>query len=97
MIKKKNKVLFLARWYPNRYDPMLGLFIQKHAEAASTCCDVGVVYVTKLENEKAVATYSIDNELINGVQTVRIYYSPSKIKLINIFRYFKANFIGNIF
>ena len=98
---KKNKVLHLARWYPNRYDPMPGLFIQRHAEAANSCCDVGVVYTHQVEEaQPGNSTYDIDFDVISGVPTAKVYYLSSKFKvfsfnkLINVFRFFRANYIG---
>ena len=38
-------VLFLSKWYPNKYDAMAGLFVRKHAQAAARVCDVTVMYV----------------------------------------------------
>ena len=46
------KILFMSHWYPNRYDKMFGLFVQKHAEAVSIYCDVAVLYVHADENIK---------------------------------------------
>ena len=95
------KVLYLARWYPNRYDPMPGLFIQRHAEAASSCCNVGVVYTHQINlSDSQDSKYSIDYEVINSVPTAKIYYKPGNVKilplnkLINIIRFYKANSIG---
>ncbi len=100
-LSKKNKVLHLARWYPNRYDPMPGLFIQRHVEAASNCCDVGVVYTHQVEEEqKANSTYNIVFDIISGVPTAKIYYCSSNLgftplkKIINILRFYKANYLG---
>lgn len=93
------KILYLTRWYPNRYDPMPGLFIQKHAEAASRFCKIGVVYTHVVENEK-IKGFESELSLINGVPTVKIYYTNPKINfpaispLIKAFRFFKANAIG---
>lgn len=39
------KVLFLTPWYPNRTDAMFGLFVRKHAEAASRFVQVQVAYI----------------------------------------------------
>ena len=104
MIAKENgklKVLYLARWYPNRYDPMPGLFIQRHAEAANICCDVGVVYTHQIDDRLPDnKVYDIDFSFVNGVPTAKVYYSSSGIKLfpfnklINITRFFKANIKG---
>lgn len=39
------KILFLPRWYPSKKDPMLGLFIKRHAEVASNFADVIVLAI----------------------------------------------------
>ena len=39
------KVLFLSAWYPSRIDPMLGLFVERHARAVARKCNVAVLYV----------------------------------------------------
>jgi glycosyltransferase involved in cell wall biosynthesis len=69
---KKLRVLFLPKWYPNRYDPMPGLFIQRQAEAITPFCDVAVIYVhpdphcpNNLEVE-----FSEEKE----VRVLRVYY-----------------------
>ncbi len=93
------KVLYLARWYPNRYDPMPGLFIQRHAEAANKLCKIGVVYTHVVESEK-IEGFETDLSLINSVVTAKVYYSNSKINfpiispLMKAFRFFRANVIG---
>jgi glycosyltransferase involved in cell wall biosynthesis len=98
-MEKKPKILFLARWYPNRYDPMPGLFIQRHAEAVSRFCKVGVVYTHVVENEK-INGYVIDFEIVNSVLTARVYYNNTKSNipvlspLIKAYRFLKANRIG---
>lgn len=97
---QKIKVLHLSRWYPNRYDPMPGLFIQRHAEAVSKYCDVGVVYVHAVEYAGQTQRYELQLEQINGVPTALVYYkNPCKNffligKLIKVYRFYKANKIG---
>ena len=44
MNKERKHIIFLARWYPHRYDPMFGLFVQRHAEAAALFNDITVIY-----------------------------------------------------
>jgi len=39
------KVLFISAWYPNRYDELYGVFVQRHAEAVSLHAQVEVLYV----------------------------------------------------
>lgn len=81
------KVVFLARWYPHKYDPMFGLFVQRHAEAAALYDDVTVVYVHPDEN--AINNYDFDLSKENGVNTIRIYYRK-KGRLSSAWRFFKA-------
>lgn len=93
------KILYLSRWYPNRYDPMPGLFIQRHAEAASRYSKIGVVYTHVVEDEK-VNGFETELSLINKVPTAKVYYNNPKFNiplithLIKAFRFFKANAIG---
>ncbi|HJN05479.1 MAG TPA: glycosyltransferase [Bacteroidales bacterium] len=100
-INERLKVLYLTRWYPNRWDPMPGLFIQRHAESANNCCDVGVVYAHQTDERLCEQQiYVIDYNEENQVPTAKIYYLSSKIKLfhfnklVNIYRFFRANMIG---
>jgi len=43
MSGKKLHILFVASWYPNRNQPVLGNFIQRHAQAVAMQHDVSVV------------------------------------------------------
>ncbi|PLX11308.1 MAG: hypothetical protein C0598_08465 [Marinilabiliales bacterium] len=98
-IKNKLNVLYLSRWYPNRYDPMPGLFIQRHAEAAALNCNIGVVYVHPSE-EKTTQKFEVIEDDINGVPTVMVYYKavksnfPIVTPFCKITRFYRANFIG---
>ena len=44
MNEERKHIVFLARWYPHRYDPMFGLFVQRHAEAVALFNDITVIY-----------------------------------------------------
>lgn len=81
----RKHIVFLARWYPHRYDPMFGLFVQRHAEAAAFYNDISVVYVHP-DNQNGIV-----DETINNVRTIRVYFKQSKSKIINLLRFFKAN------
>jgi len=95
----KLNVLYLSRWYPNRYDPMPGLFIQRHAEAANLHNNIAVVYVHAVD-DNLDKKFEIIKEIINDVLTVKVYYKSvkSQIPLLNqickIIRFYRANFIG---
>lgn len=81
------KVVFLARWYPHKYDPMFGLFVQRHAEAAALYNDITVVYVHP--DEHASNLYDIERSKENGVDTIRIYYKKEG-KVSSACRYLTA-------
>ena len=81
------KVVFLARWYPHKYDPMFGLFVQRHAEAAALNDDITVVYVHPDEN--ANRKYDIERIQENGVDTIRIYYKKVG-RLNSAWRYYRS-------
>lgn len=94
------KVLFLARWYPNRYDPMFGLFIQRHAESLKGLCELGVLYVHAANDLPAGSTYELELLKGDGIRTVKVYYKAVTSKniltrqLLKAFRFYKANILG---
>ncbi|MBQ8222245.1 MAG: glycosyltransferase [Bacteroidales bacterium] len=109
MNKDRKHIVFLARWYPHRYDPMFGLFVQRHAEAAAIYNDVTVIYcqqatdneqqTSSTENQSTVGTYRIRPfEIVrtseNNVDTIRIYYKKPKNKILSLLRFYRANMIG---
>ncbi len=93
-------ILNLARWYPNRYDPMPGLFVQRHAEAVARFAEVALVYAHGVEAENSIPLYEIDYEENADVRTVRVYYRlpgwhiPLISSAIGLWRFFRANSKG---
>ena len=77
----------MARWYPHKYDPMFGLFVQRHAEAAALFNEVTVVYVHP--DEHASKQYDIEHTQEHGVDTIRIYYKKVG-RLRSAWRYYRA-------
>ncbi|MFM2135584.1 MAG: hypothetical protein RL021_984 [Bacteroidota bacterium] len=67
----------LPRWYPNRTDPQLGVFIQKHARAIASMNRVRVFFAI---NDPNMSTPSIEAELseIDGVKEYRYYFADAK-------------------
>lgn len=65
------KVLFISQWYPNCYDPMAGLFVQKHAEAVSLFADVALIYV---HPDEKLSKLEIQVTSENGFKEIRVYY-----------------------
>lgn len=106
MNKERKHIVFLARWYPHRYDPMFGLFVQRHAEAAALFNDITAVYCQQTSRDvsttpiinKQVVDASNNNskfEIVrtneNNVDTIRVYYEKPKNKILSLLRFYRAN------
>ncbi len=105
MNKERKHIVFLARWYPHRYDPMFGLFVQRHAEAASLFNDITVIYCNEqreVSNEPDVhsskptaqSKFEIIRTLENNVDTIRVYYKKPKNKILSLLRFYRANMMA---
>ena len=90
-INSRLHILYLPRWYPHRYDPMMGLFIERHGKSVSAHVDVSVLYV-HADDELQGKAYEIAHSE-DGLFTIRIYFKKSTLKpaflanLINLFRF----------
>ena len=102
MNKERKHIVFLARWYPHRYDPMFGLFVQRHAEAAALFNDITVIYCNEqraMSNEPnahsskptAQSKFEIERTKENNVDTIRVYYNKPKNKILSLIRFYRAN------
>ena len=80
-------VFFFTRWYPDKYDPSYGLFIQRHAEAVSKFCNISILYIRSDENLSK--PYEIEYFQSNNIHVVRLYYKKySFLRFINLILYF---------
>lgn len=88
-------ILFLTKWYPNKNDVQLGVFVRKHAMAVSEYCNISVLYVWGDYNLNGPPVFE-ENEHGNFSETI-IFYQRNKglFKLfINLYLYIKHVFIG---
>lgn len=91
-------ILYLARWYPNRFDPMPGLFIERHARAAAAFCQVSVLYVhpdPDLKGRLFETEWTEDEEIVQ----LKLYYRPFKgfslvAPSMNLLRYYRMHYKG---
>ncbi|MDD2754802.1 MAG: glycosyltransferase, partial [Methanothrix sp.] len=70
--QRRLRVLFLASWYPNKEHSVSGIFVKRHALAASQYCDVAVLHVHLGSIDR-----SIDVAEDNGIIEVRVYQKMS--------------------
>ena len=101
MNKERKHIIFLARWYPHRYDPMFGLFVQRHAEAAALFNDITVIYCHACERQqdnKTTRQQAMKFEIVrtneNNVDTIRVYYKKPKNKIQSLLRFYRANMMA---
>lgn len=89
-------VLYLPKWYPHKYDPMPGLFIERHGISALPHCDISVLYVHADEHQKD-SGYLFDYSEDDTLNTIRIYYKRAQTGfkpldvLINSCRFIRAH------
>ena len=97
MKELRHRILFLASWYPNRTNGVLGVFIRRKAEAVSQHCDVAVLFVT-MDESLISNNYEFESGYEQGIFTVRVYFKPVSSGIIkkiyyNI-RYLRGHFLG---
>lgn len=77
MPEPRPHILFLTRWYPNRFDPMPGLFIRRHATAVAAMADVTVLYVHPSDC-KTVKSSEVEHTTSGNFEEYIIYYPVLK-------------------
>ncbi len=97
MKELRYRILFLASWYPNRTNSVLGVFVRRKAEAVSKNCEIAVLFVTMDESIKG-ENYEFESGYEKGVYTLRVYFKPVSSGLIKkIFyniRFWKGHYLG---
>ena len=78
MSHKGKKVLFLCSWYPNRKNPTLGNFVQKHAEAVSLLNEVVVLAIIADDTNSSLEI--VENKR-GTLMEILIYYQKKKTSL----------------
>ncbi len=99
MDNKKRNILFISAWYPDRINPNLGNFVEKHAKAIAEHCNVNVLHIAfdaNLINKK----HDLIIEKENNINIIRVYVKKDFFRVIpftniqKIFLYLKTYIIG---
>ena len=97
MSNQGKTALFLCSWYPNRRNPTLGNFVQKHAEAASLLNEVVVLAIVA---DETIHSIEIIENRRGEMNEVLVYFPKKKAgflsfsKLRSFLSYKKAFDIG---
>lgn len=97
--QNKIKVLFWPGWwYPDRHNPLNGIFIRRHAEAVAPLVDLAVLYVAA---DAGLRRQPYDMEISHDQigLTIRVYFRPFPVpfrplRILNVWRYFAAARLG---
>ncbi|NOR87319.1 MAG: glycosyltransferase [Bacteroidales bacterium] len=92
MSKEKKHILFLPRWYPNKYDSMWGLFVKKHAEAASLKNRISVLFLEALD--EGICKTEIIEQNNDQLYTLYIYYPKPTNSLLYFFKFVQLFIFG---
>lgn len=82
------KILFISSWFPNKIEPTNGNFVQRHAEAVSILHDVEVLHA--IGDSSQVQKYIFEDNMINGLRTLTVYYKSTPNPALNFARRMKA-------
>jgi glycosyltransferase involved in cell wall biosynthesis len=74
------KVVWLCSWYPNRFQPFLGDFIERHAIAASQYADISALHVTRTYDTTIEESCHSEKKVYNDHLRAEIIYCNVRAK-----------------
>ncbi|PDH48413.1 MAG: hypothetical protein CND86_02525 [Bacteroidetes bacterium MED-G21] len=84
----KKKVLHLAKWYPNKEEPLLGIFIQKHIQSVQESFDNKVISIYQTETINTNIHCEID--YLNSTKEVVFYHKKGLLnKMMVLYKVWK--------
>lgn len=87
----KRNILIIAGWYPSKRNPIAGVFIKEHAKATLLHNDVVVLYSEGI-GYAGRRLYEIDDNVEDGLRTLRLRYRRSPIPRTSYFVYLWSMF-----
>ncbi|MFL2564112.1 MAG: glycosyltransferase [Flavobacteriales bacterium] len=78
----KKKVLHLAKWYPNKAEPLLGIFIQKHIKSLQQSFDNKVISVYQTNTFKSNIHRIVNH--CNNTEEVVYYHKKGLLNKIRV-------------
>ncbi|MDB5272396.1 MAG: glycosyltransferase family 4 protein [Chitinophagaceae bacterium] len=96
MTGKKTIVFHIPKWYPNRYDSLLGVFVKRHILSTLHATIPVVIYV--MASQSSDQWYELEESTEEGILTYRCYYKKNITgidavdKLIKLLLYFGLTF-----
>jgi glycosyltransferase involved in cell wall biosynthesis len=88
---RRLKILHIAGWYPSKRNPVAGIFVREHVKATALYNDVVVLYSEGVDREIR-GLYQIEDNIEDGIRTLRLRYRKSPIPKTTYFIYLWAMF-----
>jgi len=92
MLEPKIRVLFISSWFPDKENPTLGNFVEKHVNAVSIYCYAMVIHVAFtdfLQKER----FEFECKEDNNIPILRIYISRKGTEIPLLGRFLKFLFL----
>lgn len=86
------KILFISSWLPNKLESTNGNFVKRHAESVALLHEVEILHAIGDPSQKE--KFIFDDQHINGIRTLVVYYRNSSNPALNFMRRMKAYFKG---
>lgn len=84
--KDRLKILFIPACYPSKQNSVAGIFIKEHAKAVALFNEVVVLYSEGIDHS-IKNFYKIENNIEDGIRTLRLRYRKSPIPKTTYFIY----------
>ena len=78
----KKKVLHLAKWYPNKVEPLLGIFIQKHIQSVQESFDHKVISIYQTNTINSNIHRKVN--YLNSTEEVVFYHKKGLLNKIRV-------------
>ena len=78
----KKKVLHLAKWYPNKVEPLLGIFIQKHIQSVQESYDHKVISIYQTNTINSNIHRKVN--YLNSTEEVIFYHKKGLLNKIRV-------------
>ncbi|MBC7487135.1 MAG: glycosyltransferase [Cytophagaceae bacterium] len=75
MGNKRPIVFHIPKWYPNRYDSLLGVFVKRHILSTMPACLPVVIHV--MASQSSDQWYELEDSMEDGIKTYRCYYKKN--------------------
>ena len=78
----KKKVLHLAKWYPNKEEPLLGIFIRKHVQSVQKYYDNKVIGI--YQTNTIHSNIHREEKQVKGTQEIIFYYKKGFLNKVKV-------------